>query len=501
MPFILDPNGPHFDDQGRPIVIPPPGMEHEDLLNIPGQMPGFEATPVKAPSQVQPIRSQIPQTLGPASQAPPAITDTPVKPSQGPLITPSEPTSIDTDIEQLRKSMPTPDQFHESRGKRILEAIIAGAAGAAGGPRAGIEVAHELSPYRKALEVWQNKQKPLELGVQREQQRFERGKEEAAAQSRKEGLLLEQMGIKSKDNRDRYSQILEEKRLMMEQQKEDSAEYYNNMQAQLHLLDIEKPDPFEREIAFFQANPEAYKKYQEAKNLGTAKDLNTWLIKQEIKAKMDVTTDINKKKAEKEFRETSTPPELIDKAKEMAATNPAAFMDWMKLQNKTDQSNISRQVPMENLITDPQGRISVRNATGALNQVDNVRSMLATPFIRDNIGAIAGRIKEGESALGGDTIGKTPEERTAEQRFLSDLNQLLVWETRTAAGGTRPAHQLFALMKQTSPRASMGPDQIEGALQAVEDNANTAISAAFGKRTGAGNPSVVVKSIDGVEVK
>jgi hypothetical protein len=123
----------------------------------------------------------------------------------------------------------------------------------------------------------------------------------------------------------------------------------------------------------------------------------------------------------------------------------------------------------------------------ALNHVTSVEELLKDPEIKQNLGALSGRISLAKQFIGGDPYGGKdsnewkagnvdpiqidmqgldPNSKMA--RFLTDVSNLLNWEVKNIAGN-RPAHQLFDRLQKNAPSVVAGEFTNLGRLQGVKD--------------------------------
>jgi hypothetical protein len=116
-------------------------------------------------------------------------------------------------------------------------------------------------------------------------------------------------------------------------------------------------------------------------------------------------------------------------------------------------------------------------STTALMHVDNVARYAADPWFQQNvIGPVEGRIQKGLSISGFDVPGATQQQTREVQNFLSSMTYLFLREGRSLFGG-RPPEKLMAELQRTSPAPQMAPARLMGALDAVRQAANIAITA------------------------
>src|ERR1700694_5764506 len=118
---IIPPTLPEYDEFGRPINKRIPTVPSMSGTSLPGNIPA----PVIAPT-------------GPTAQS--------IQPDFSPVhVQPAEATPTQQAIKNLVPPDPHDPALKQSRLRTVLNAIAAGFAGAAGGPRAGIDTAQSLS--------------------------------------------------------------------------------------------------------------------------------------------------------------------------------------------------------------------------------------------------------------------------------------------------------------------------------------------------------------------
>ena len=154
----------------------------------------------------------------------------------------------------------------------------------------------------------------------------------------------------------------------------------------------------------------------------------------------------------------------------------------------------------------PQARQQLDIGRTALNHVTSVEELLKDPDIQSNLGALSGRITLAKQYIGGDPFQKGTDKfvggvdpievdmqntNAKEQRFLTDVSNLLNWEVKNIAGN-RPAHQLFERLQTNAPKTVKGYFSNIGALQGIRDG----IVNAMDGFSGIVHPSTNPKSSD-----
>lgn len=141
-----------------------------------------------------------------------------------------------------------------------------------------------------------------------------------------------------------------------------------------------------------------------------------------------------------------------------------------------------------------QQQLSIGRA--ALNHVTSVEQLLQDPDIQRNLGALSGRITLAKQYIGGDPYDKNGkftgtidpivvnmsgvDPNSKEQRFLTDVSNLLNWEVKNIAGN-RPAHQLFDRLQKNAPSTVKGIFSNIGSLQGIKDGIINAMDGFLGK--------------------
>lgn len=118
----------------------------------------------------------------------------------------------------------------------------------------------------------------------------------------------------------------------------------------------------------------------------------------------------------------------------------------------------------------------------AYNHVQDLRPYLDNKVIQQRLGAWGGRVGDLEQALGS-TVGLSPEDARMVQGFRSRLPYLFAQEAQAVMGG-RPAQKFMDDLKKVSPRTSMGVPLLQGAMDAIQNNARVTIQTADQARKG-----------------
>ena len=199
-------------------------------------------------------------------------------------------------------------------------------------------------------------------------------------------------------------------------------------------------------------------------------------------------------------------PGILARAKQISEDNPENVLTFMATLPKEQQMALWR-LPQKEFATPPNVPIAGRNllatARTTLGHVDVMSGMIENPYIKANLKALSGRMQVLRSKVGGEFFdasgnsmgsprpgvteietvalrpekikpgmpAKTAEQAEIEQKFITYMNYLVIWESRTATGSGRPAQKLIEMMKASSPQHYMGYNQIRGALSGIESSA------------------------------
>ncbi len=197
-------------------------------------------------------------------------------------VSPAEMTAAQRHYSQTMSQMPTPDQFVNSRGRRALNAIAGGLAGASGGPVVGLNVGHTLAaaPYRQALGNWQQAMDREREGMKLEGtvQAQDIARQRAANYGVNAAARMKSAEA-TKTWRE-YQQAHMPKGAFESFQ--ENPEAYKEFQKGQHPGTTPRPSPFEQ----FQQNPEQYKDFQQGQhplnpNAETPTERAAWRNRQE----------------------------------------------------------------------------------------------------------------------------------------------------------------------------------------------------------------------------
>lgn len=434
-------------------------------------------------------------------------------------------------------------QYQNSKFRTVLNAIAGGLAGI-GNPQRGFEVGRELrdSKYNTAMGDFQNKMKAIEPVAKAEESNanrlFNTSKTNATLQGLTDranlsaGTKVDVANAANNTRRDLAAQRSnapsnEEKKLEAKKaeldklQREMDAIDPNDPKAadkKIALLDrwhalFPGSDPVRLAVAKKEGTKQVDVKYAKplAENTALGK-LTDPVIAGEAKKAAATTTarsqsalDVNtapgnvEKTSNKIEKETAARekgkmmddvpiPPAVKQTLDSFKDHPWDIPSYIAKLDKPTQKTIMKNTVFDSFITDPKAREIARTATATINHGDNMRKTVQDPWIRANLGAIAGRIISAEGKIGGDNIGRTPEEIRKEQMFLTAATNLLAFESKNLVGG-RPAHQLWDAIKATAPSPAMGFNQIQGAIDGMQQSAEANIMAQLGKRPNKDNSS------------
>lgn len=130
-------------------------------------------------------------------------------------------------------------------------------------------------------------------------------------------------------------------------------------------------------------------------------------------------------------------------------------------------------------------------ALRTLNNVANVRRLLADPDVAPSIGAVYGNIGLGEQKLGTALPGRLTDVQVRKaQELRASLEYLLLSEGKNVMGGRIPQQTLEGL-KDVSARPNTQTPMLLGSLKATKDNAVGSLRAIY-QAHGQAPPSVIL---------
>lgn len=457
MAVTITPTGEMYDELGRPLF--------------------------SRAQQVAPPQQQV--VVAPTQQA----DYSPVK------IAPDAPTAAES------QSIKLPDHndpaFHQSLGRRVLNAVAAGLAGASGGPRAGIETAESLDPYNRAMETYKNKvaEQKRQLGIEDTQYQrglkpiqlgIERGKAQAGDQYRAVKLQQDEEKIKNtaKENESKdkmRNASIAYKQWQQANPKKDDLQY---------ILSL-KPEDQEAALEVIRQEHEAKQKTTqeiedeaEARAKGSIKggySPTAASAKADTAGKVAGAQETARETAKANAPISNDEKTTVDSFVQRGLANPDTIHDLAKevpkkLQAKFWSSIAASDVKIPRQLT-PKLQETVTSAKTAINHANLIRTLIQDPDISKSLGPIAGRLTEGGNVVGKSVYNSGPAAQK-EAQLLGLLRYLITFEA-SSTSGTRPSWQLIQFLKGTSPGMRMDKDKVNGALDAVISSAGNRLQGIF----------------------
>lgn len=467
----IPPSPPQYDEFGRLIMSP------QQI------MPATVQAPAQAPI---PIQQQSTPNFNPI----PHLQMAPATPAQ-----------------EQNIPLPTPDQFHNSRLRTVLNAIAGGFAGAAAGPKIGFEVGQNLSqaPYNRAMQTYDTKvaDQKRRLGIEGERMKrseFEssEGVKVGTAQSQADKRVADVATAEDKAKLARDAQNTKDREQASKDTMRKAAARL--MQAKMdnpkltdfqHIEGLE--DPEEKKAAVELYN-EMHPKESYEEKVKVAGGIRAAQLVEEAKQRPAIAgataTAVDTAHANAPVSETDQA--ALDVHIKRAKDNPDAINDIAKQVPKKLQSRYWTALATTNIPIPISSKLQ-ETATGAKTAIlhaDKIRELLKDPDIAKAIGPIAGRITEGGQAIG-KSVYNTGPAAEKEQEFLTMMSYLVPFEA-TSISGTRPSWQLIQYLKKVGPQSKMDMSKIQGALDAVKESAGIRLGGIYGKKPTDGKPKLEV---------
>jgi Transglycosylase SLT domain len=459
--LVIDPTIPSLDEYGRPVIIPPDGMTHDDLINIPGAPNPQTAPPISLPpnASAQPqisARSQIlPQSI------PPQIT-------QQTSISPQQP-EMDTEFENLLRSMPTPQSVHVGKGRKILDAIATGLG--------GFKLGQQLDPYNRALGRWETQveaYKPL----------FEHEKERLSTQKAKAELDIENARLQT----ERIRATVEESRKNRETPEQTKERLFK----QLVLDTADNPTEHEKGIKQFMLftgheTPEeaAAKAGAESKARAQAElDVKSSPEGLAEQAKIDAQKQQEKGKlTSNEEREAQNAFNTIinDPNPEIAYTSVTRGKS-SKVKAAIDAKFADRPLPRNVSAANEARGVSAQTTIKNINRIEELAE---DPEISPNLGPVLGRIGKGYEAIGSSRLsstvspGQTESPAEKEQELLSLIKQTGAIEVAALTSG-RGGSRFLEYLSGANPDIKQDPERFKGAIRSLRTSESNVLNTIYG---------------------
>ncbi len=175
-------------------------------------------------------------------------------------------------------------------------------------------------------------------------------------------------------------------------------------------------------------------------------------------------------------------PEALGKLADQVHDNPDLFQKLsgpeavMVANTLKDKYNEGAPRPL-----DAKMKAQENAALLAYNHVQSLRPFLDNPTIQKRLGAWNGRVGELEQLIG-TTAKLSPEDSRAIQEFRTRLPYLFGQEGSAIMG--RPAQKFMDELKKVSPRTTMGVPLLQGAMDAIQNNARVTIDSAAQAKKG-----------------
>lgn len=125
----------------------------------------------------------------------------------------------------------------------------------------------------------------------------------------------------------------------------------------------------------------------------------------------------------------------------------------------------------------PAGAAAITQETAARNALDGIgyiQDAIKDPEIAANLGPIVGNIGNLEQKIGS-AVGLSPQAEAKAQEIRTRMQYLFLQEGKATLGGRVP-EQLMEALHSTSPRITMDPAMLSGALSGVRTNAEGIIT-------------------------
>jgi hypothetical protein len=493
-----------------PYIVPPDEQTDIDQFGRIIRASGAAAPVPPAPMVPAPSMNVPAPTYPGPSQAQPTV---PIPPPPGP-----SPVAAMPREQQLENALPIPDpndiKYHQSRLRTVLNAIGAGLAGAAGGPKAGIETAESLKygAYNRDVQRAQTQRELLKPQVASEVERRRAGEEstrlETGAETAKS--LAKQRTEKEELEREKIRQQQERINQAHEKQN-DLVQYRKDMEALKKYIADKKTDPITIANWLDGAGPGDEELTPEERDIVKKRRHDLWVeekarqteaeagalttAREEAKAEVAVSplgqqaaavTSGARAGAAEKARETVqqelVTPEIEAQYKAAIKTDPTTAGEIIKNLPAAAKAKLMADSVPKKLTARSEERLV--NAKITLAHADSAIKMATDPEIARLLGPISGRIQIIKGKVGSGNpdyldydkaiANLKPDEARKMGEFLNFLNYMIVWESTTLSG-TRPAQRLIEQLITTGARASMSQDRLLGALDAVKRSVGNTI--------------------------
>ena len=541
---------PQYDEFGRPInhSIPLPYI-NQMPVNM-GQSVGPAPQPQVSPIPNQ-IYSQIPEAPVPVAQpvnqpdatlarvvAPEAMTS-----QQG--IQPVSPLPAQAALEAAPVRSITPPQINDSAYKNsklrtVMNAIAGGLAGAAGGPKAGIETGsylHDLK-YNRAMQDYNTNLALTEKKVKSEEERQKVGNLEYLSPFKAEA-------IGAKANKDIASVGQTDRKLTAQEEENKSKELRRQVLNKKTQFEVDNPgrNPLEYKM---NLSPEELKAAQEIEKEEATNKANAGVGAAGAKAaatenaKLDVDTkrigdvatvagargqavargrEVGAEQGRLQIEKMPENVKRIGQIAHQAIGNMDQFEEIMKnVDPRLKAATVSQVLDSKDLqnVLKPTQKTAVENSKVGLAHARTIQSLLDDPEIKGDWGPGMGRLEAIMSRYGGksyadNATGDAEHSRDAiatandiltnvhklgitgkQQKLLTSMAYLVTFEA-SSSSGTRPSWQLINYLKEQSASPRMNMDRMQGALDGVVSSITNRVNSAF-KKTEGGFPVGETKS-------
>jgi hypothetical protein len=506
-----------------PIDFPPYQLYDPRLKQI-----GLPYTMANYPAPVPNI-SNIPgpdQNYSPVS---PQMINSAQEPNFGPY--PITPKSL-TPTAQENIPVPRREDYPNSKLMTVLNAIAGGFAGAAGGPKVGMEVGQALHdiPYTHAMERYKSltEDQKRRLGIEQEAEKAAQKEAELGIQrGTGQGMNLyhQVIGAAAKQKAN-TGDVNANTRLMNEiisAEHKKALENIDLVKAGKKTIDqwgaeiLQMPEDTEEQKATKKA---AFDEWTKAKQAGW-KPLDR--IQDEAKARTTGTSLVQASplgaaaasntqgsrttatvQAQEQTPVSGIAADAVNKAVQMATANPDTL--WQVYGSLPDRRSkeaflAQYQGPTPRKLNTEEQKIRITAST-AVGHADKLLSLAKDPDIINSSGPLKGRLAQLYQAIGSDfskpgphpeaasrientdiTAGLDPE---GKQAMFLDLMKYLVLFEASATSGTRPSWQLIRELKETQG-AKFDTSRMLGNLKAAQQSAYTRIEQLY-KPTAYGKP-------------
>lgn len=188
---------------------------------------------------------------------------------------------------------------------------------------------------------------------------------------------------------------------------------------------------------------------------------------------------VQKNLAITKLRAEADPNIAIPRGVELLTQDPNT---WFQLQKTPFGPQVAQEFTKQYGVGVPQNKVttaqqeSLKVSDLSLRHIDIIRGLLADPGVRAAVGPVLGRVQSLEQFVGTPLTSTDPQVSQKLATLRGTMTPLVFQEMRQLVGA-RMAQQYMQEFKKTTPQWIMDPATIlEGALKAVEQNANNNIS-------------------------